>query len=51
MRLLMFVSALGVLISIAVLIAVIIKAKRTENQDPKTSDPKRRGKVIDVTPE
>jgi hypothetical protein len=46
MRLLMFVSALGVLVSIAVLIAVIIKAKRTENQPP--PDPKRRGKVIDV---
>lgn len=48
MRLLMFVSALGVLVSIAVLIAVIIKAKRSENPP---ADPKRRGKVIDVTPD
>ena len=30
MRLLMFVSALGILISIAVLIIVIIKAKKDE---------------------
>ena len=31
MRLLMFVSVLGILVSVAVLIAVIIKAKRTES--------------------
>jgi hypothetical protein len=30
MRLLMFVSAFGILISLAVLIAVIIKAKKSE---------------------
>jgi hypothetical protein len=46
MRLILFVSALGVLLSIGVLIAVIIKAKRSENPP----DAKRR-KVIDVTPE
>lgn len=46
MRLLMFVSALGILVSIAVLIAVIIKAKRSELPP----EEKRRGKVIDVTP-
>jgi hypothetical protein len=47
MRLILFVSALGVLVSIAVLIAVIIKAKRSDTETPG----KRRGKVIDVTPE
>ena len=46
MRLLLFVSALGVLVSIAVLIAVIIKAKRNEV----APEEKRRGKVIDITP-
>lgn len=36
MRLLMFVSALGILISIAVLIMVLIKAKK-ESTPPKIS--------------
>lgn len=46
MRLIMFVSVLGILVSVAVLIAVIIKAKRSETPP----EEKRRGKVIDVTP-
>ena len=46
MRLILFVSALGILVSFAVLIAVIIKAKRSETQP----EEKRRGRVIDVTP-
>ena len=40
MRLLMFVSALGILISIAVLIVVIIKAKNAETP-PKFKNAKR----------
>ena len=47
MLLLMFVSALGVLVSIAVLIAVIIKAKRSEAPPP---EEKRRGRIIDIDP-
>lgn len=43
----MFVSALGVLVSIAVLIAVIIKAKRNE---PPPDDRRGRGRVIDIDP-
>jgi len=35
MRLLLFVSAFGILISIAVLIVVIIKAKRSDDTPPK----------------
>jgi len=35
MRLLMFVSVLGILVSIAVLIIVIIKAKKDEATPPK----------------
>jgi len=46
MRLLMFVSALGVLVSIAVLIAVIIKAKRSEPPP----EEKRRSRIIDIDP-
>ena len=46
MRLIMFVSVLGILVSLGVLIAVIIKAKRQE-QPP---EEKRRGRVIDVSP-
>lgn len=35
MRLLLFVSVFGILISVAVLIAVLIKAKRNEATPPK----------------
>ena len=39
MRLLLFVSALGILVSIAVLILVLIKAKKDEAQ-PKMRPPR-----------
>ena len=35
MRLILFVSVLGILISIAVLLMVLIKAKKDENRPPK----------------
>lgn len=42
MRLLLFVSAFGILLSLAVLIAVIIKAKRNEEaEEDRETDKKR----------
>jgi hypothetical protein len=46
MRLILFVSALGILVSIAVLIAVIIKSKRSEPEEKRG----RGGRVIDIDP-
>ncbi len=48
MRLILFVSVLGILVSLAVLIAVIIKAKRAKQPPPEGKQ--QRGRVIDVTP-